>query len=110
MAACALKDGTHTLVATPHSRNGLFHNSLAHVLVQVTQFKKILGENQILFQLSLDGITPVLAYPERNTALQRNPGILSELVSMGCLVQLTAMSITGELGRDAMEYSHFMLQ
>jgi protein-tyrosine phosphatase len=58
----------------------------------------------------LSGITPVLAHPERNTALQRNPDILSDLVTMGCLVQLTAMSITGELGNDAMEYSHFLLR
>jgi protein-tyrosine phosphatase len=51
-----------------------------------------------------------LAHPERNLVLQRNPDILSDLVAMGCLVQLTAMSITGELGHDAMEYAHFLLK
>jgi tyrosine-protein phosphatase YwqE len=60
------------------------------------------GTRDVLFQLFLNGITPVLAHPERNLALQRNPDILSDLVTMGCLVQLTAMSITGELGHEAM--------
>jgi protein-tyrosine phosphatase len=161
MAECALKDGIHTLVATPHTSNGVYHNSLAHIITQVLQLRKIFhakqvlidirpgaevrihqgmerfvkegkiasinnadqyllvefpyhmmlpGTRDVLFQLILSGITPVLAHPERNTALQRNPGILSDLVTMGCLVQLTAMSITGELGRDAMEYSHFLLR
>ncbi len=161
MAECAVADGIHTLVATPHAFNGTYHNSLPHILTHIARLKKIIIENQIpldicpgaevrihqdmgrsvkegetasinntghyilvefpynmilpgsrdaLFQLFLKGITPVLAHPERNLALQRNPDILSDLVNMGCIVQLTAMSITGELGHDAMEYSHFLLK
>ena len=161
MAESAIKDGIHTLVATPHSLNGFYQNPLTHILLHITHLKNIFQANQIpidicpgaevrihldmdqfvkegkiasinntgryilvefpynmmlpgtkdvLFQLSLSGITPVLAHPERNTELQRNPDILSDLEAMGCLVQLTAMSITGELGNDAMEFSHFLLK
>lgn len=161
MAECAVADGIHTLVATPHAFNGSYHNLLPHILTHFAYLKNKITENQIpldicpgaeirihhgmdrsvkegktasinntghyilvefpfnlilpgtrdvLFQLFLNGITPVLAHPERNLALQRNPDILSDLVAMGCLVQLTAMSITGELGHDAMEYSHFLLK
>jgi len=161
MAECAVADGIHTLVATPHAFNGIYHNPLPHTLMHIARLKKIIIEKQIpidirpgaevrihqgmdrsvkegetasindtghyilvefphnmilpgardaLFQLFLNGITPVLAHPERNLALQRNPDILSDLVNMGCLVQLTAMSITGELGRDAMAFSHFLLK
>lgn len=161
MAECAVADGIHTLVATPHAFNGIYHNPLPHIFAHIAHLKKIIIEKQIpidicpgaeirihqdmyrsvkegktvsinntghyilvefpynmilpgtrdvLFQLFLNGITPVLAHPERNLALQRNPDILSDLVTMGCLVQLTAMSITGELGHDAMEYAHFLLK
>ena len=161
MAECAVADGIHTLVATPHAFNEAYHNPLPHILTHIAHLKKIIVENQIpldicpgaevrihqdmdrsvkegknvsinntghyilvefphhmiipgtrdvLFQLFLNGVTPVLAHPERNLALQRNPDILSDLVTLGCLVQLTAMSITGELGLDAMEYSHFLLK
>jgi protein-tyrosine phosphatase len=161
MAECAVADGIHTLVATPHTFNGTYHTPLPHILTHIARLKKIIIENQIpidicpgaevrihqdmdrsvtegktasinntghyilvefpynmilpgtrdvLFQLFLNGITPVLAHPERNVPLQRNPETLSDLVAMGCLVQLTAMSITGELGYDAMEYSHFLLR
>ena len=161
MAECAVADGIHTLVATPHAFNETYHNPLPYILAHFAHLKKIIIENQIpldirpgaevrvhqdmdrsvmegktvsinntgryiliefpynmilpgtrdvLFQLFLNGITPVLAHPERNLALQRNPDILSDLVTMGCLVQLTAMSITGEIGHDAMEYAHFLLK
>jgi protein-tyrosine phosphatase len=161
MAECAIRDGTHTLVATPHSLNGFYHNPLAHIISHIKQLKDVFrakqipidicpgaevrihqdtdrflkediiasinntgqyilvefpydmmipGTKEVLFQLFLSGITPVLAHPERNMELQRNPDILLDLEAMGCLVQLTAMSITGELGEDAMEYSHYLLK
>lgn len=161
MAQCAVADGIHTLVATPHAFDGTSRNFLPHILMHIGRLKKKLTENQIplticpgaevrihsgmdhslkegktasinntgrymlvefphhmvlpgtrdvLFHLFLNGVTPVLAHPERNLALQRNPRILADLVNMGCLVQLTAMSITGELGHDAMEYAHFLLK
>jgi protein-tyrosine phosphatase len=45
------------------------------------------------------GVTPVLSHPERNSALCRNPRLLADFVAQGCLVQLTAGSLTGEFGR-----------
>lgn len=54
--------------------------------------------SEVLFQLQLRGITPVLAHPERNAGLAGNSDILSKLVSRGVLVQLTCGSITGFFG------------
>ena len=91
-------------------RTASINNTGQYILVEFP-FNMILpGTREVLFQLFLGGITPVLAHPERNLALQRNPDILSDLVAMGCLVQLTAMSVTGELGHDAMEYAHYLLR
>lgn len=161
MAEAAVKDGIHTIVATPHSQNGNYlnyqetiwscvadfrallqsrkipldvypgaeirihrdmdcfikedkiaslNNSGRYLLVEFPHEMVLPGTREVLFQLYANGITPVLAHPERNVALQRNPDILSELVAMGCLVQITAMSITGELGQNAMAYSHYLLK
>jgi protein-tyrosine phosphatase len=160
MAACALKDGIHTIVATPHTSNGVYHNSLntiqkrcrqlektfqakqipmhicpgaeirihkgmeqlisagelatinntgQYVLVEFPHDRVLPGTQETLDRLLASGITPILAHPERNPALQRNPDLLADWVSKGCLVQLTAMSITGELGKAAKAYSHFLL-
>lgn len=63
-----------------------------------------------LFQLKLNNITPIITHPERNRVFQNSLKILYELVNMGCLVQITAMSVTGELGEDAMECAHRLLE
>ena len=45
------------------------------------------------------GITPVLAHPERNPQVQDAPARIAPLVAAGALVQLTAASVDGRLGR-----------
>jgi protein-tyrosine phosphatase len=54
-----------------------------------------------LFDLRASGITPVLAHPERNADVQAQPALLEPLVASGTLVQLTAASVDGRLGRRA---------
>jgi protein-tyrosine phosphatase len=51
--------------------------------------------------LTARGVTPLLAHPERNETVQARPERLRELVDAGALVQLTAGSIDGRLGRRA---------
>jgi protein-tyrosine phosphatase len=47
------------------------------------------------------GLTPVIAHPERNPAVQSAPQRLAGLVDAGALIQITAGSLTGAFGRDA---------
>ncbi len=54
-----------------------------------------------LFSLVSSGITPVLAHPERNAEVQARPRRLVPLVRAGVLVQVTAASIDGRIGRRA---------
>jgi len=56
-----------------------------------------------IFQLRTSGITPVLAHPERNAEVQASPDRLAALVEGGALVQATAASLDGRLGRAAEE-------
>ena len=52
-----------------------------------------------LFRLRVAGFTPVLAHPERNGDVQAQPERLASLVETGTLVQLTAASLDGRIGR-----------
>jgi protein-tyrosine phosphatase len=45
------------------------------------------------------GMTAVLAHPERNPEIQARPELLKPLVDLGALVQLTAASLDGRLGK-----------
>ena len=56
------------------------------------------------------GLTPVLAHPERNDEVQRNPASLAPLVDGGALVQLTASSITRALGPAAAKAASELLR
>lgn len=56
----------------------------------------------VFFELSLLGIQPVIAHPERNLDLARNPARLRSLVEKGGVVQVTAGSLLGHFGRPAL--------
>jgi protein-tyrosine phosphatase len=53
---------------------------------------------------------PVLAHPERIPWLAEEPRLLADLVERGALLQLTAMSVTGELGRGSQVCSSQLLE
>jgi protein-tyrosine phosphatase len=66
--------------------------------------------DRLIFNLLLKDITPVLTHPERILEVQENPNRVYELVSMGVLSQVTAMSITGEFGSRAKKCAHTLLR
>jgi len=60
-----------------------------------------LSLHEWVFRLVSKEITPVLAHPERNADVQQNPEELRPLVDSGALVQITAASLDGRIGRVA---------
>ncbi|HLE59947.1 MAG TPA: CpsB/CapC family capsule biosynthesis tyrosine phosphatase [Thermoanaerobaculaceae bacterium] len=60
-------------------------------------------------ELTVAGWFPILAHPERIPWLVDQPALLAELVERGALVQLTAGSVTGELGRGPQMCCSFLL-
>ena len=54
-----------------------------------------------LASLQTEGITPVLAHPERNAEVQADLQRIVPLVRSGALIQVTAASIDGRVGRRA---------
>ncbi len=54
-----------------------------------------------LFKIRLQGITPIFTHPERHTAIQKDIDPVRQWVSGGGLVQITAMSFTGDFGPEA---------
>ena len=58
-----------------------------------------LGLPQQLFELQAAGFLPVLAHPERNPDVIAEPERLAPLIAAGAVVQVTAASLDGRLGR-----------
>ena len=63
----------------------------------------------VLEQLGAAGYVGILSHPERNHGLQRSPEVLGPLVDHGCLMQVTAGSLTGLFGQASCELSKWML-
>jgi protein-tyrosine phosphatase len=72
-----------------------------HLLVEFPYSGWPLGLGERIFQLQAAGFVPVLAHPERNDVVQAQPDRLAAAVDAGALVQLTAASLDGRIGRRA---------
>ena len=161
MARRAEEDGIDTIVATPHTLNGIHINPINEVISKVASLQETLSKNNIeltlyagadvhlcphmpeliesgdagtingagkyillefpsqvvppgvkneIFSLRLNEITPIITHPERNPIIQKDIDILYEFVHMGALIQVTAMSITGDFGGIAMQCAERLLR
>lgn len=54
--------------------------------------------DDIIFELSSWGLTPIITHPERNPVLYESPSKLRRFISLGCLAQITARSLTRGFG------------
>src|SRR5205807_4693348 len=72
-----------------------------YLLVESPYYGWPVGIADSLCSLRSHGITPVLAHPERNAEVQASPERLIALVQSGVLVQVTASSLDGRIGRRA---------
>lgn len=64
----------------------------------------------IVFSLRSAGLIPIIAHPERNASLLRNPDLLGPLVEQGALSQVTAASLAGDFGSPARQCGRYMLK
>lgn len=57
-----------------------------------------------------EGIRPLIAHPERNKAVMQAPQKADELRQMGCWLQVTAASITGQFGERVRKTTEYLLE
>jgi protein-tyrosine phosphatase len=65
---------------------------------------------EVIYELLLKGITPIIVHPERNKELIENHKLLFELVQEGALTQLTSGSIIGNFGKSIQSFSKKIIQ
>jgi protein-tyrosine phosphatase len=84
-------------------------NGHGYLLVEIPEYGLAPGLTEIFYQLQLAGLTPILTHPERNPTLQMDQSRLVEWLRGGVLVQLTAGSVLGQMGKAAERMSHALL-
>jgi protein-tyrosine phosphatase len=60
---------------------------------------------EMIFRVTLKGIIPIVAHPERNFMLRKAPDMLPLLVQHGALAQVTAMGLVNHKDRETRELS-----
>lgn len=161
MAKAAVSQGIHTIIATPHHKNGRYDNPKESIIQGVAELNKrlqneeipltilpgqeirIYGEmigdyqknelltlnetsgyvfvelptnhvprftGQMLFDLQVHDLTPIIVHPERNTVLLEHPNMLYEFVRNGALTQITAASLVGKFGKKVKKFSHDLIE
>jgi protein-tyrosine phosphatase len=70
------------------------------VLVEFPKHMIPTGSEQILENLLYQGLTPVIAHPERNSTLCMDGERIGDWVAQGCKLQLTSQSCAGDFGRS----------
>jgi protein-tyrosine phosphatase len=102
-------DRLGTLDSDELTRFGLAGNS-GYLLVEFPYYGWPLDIGMRVLELSERGITAILAHPERNAEVQAAPDRVRPLVEEGVLVQVTAASLDGRLGRATQRTAFRLLE
>ncbi|MDF0727050.1 tyrosine protein phosphatase [Cytobacillus sp. S13-E01] len=60
---------------------------------------------QLLFDIQMKGLVPIIVHPERNQEIIENPDILYQFVKKGACTQVTASSVAGYFGKKIKKFS-----
>ncbi|MGH9325080.1 MAG: tyrosine-protein phosphatase [Terriglobia bacterium] len=65
--------------------------------------------DHVFYEIQVAGLVPILTHPERNVVCRRKMENIYNWVVRGCLVQVTAQSLTGGFGSEAQRAARRML-
>ena len=81
-----------------------------YLLVELPDFGISPNLDQFMYELRIAGAIPILTHPERNPTLQKDHTRLATWMRDGMLVQVTASSVLGEMGRTAQRMAEELLK
>jgi protein-tyrosine phosphatase len=68
------------------------------------------GSDKLITWLMKHNIRPLIAHPERNKQIMKDPTQLQPFIKAGCWLQVTAGSVTGNFGEHAQHIAHQLLK
>jgi protein-tyrosine phosphatase len=80
-----------------------------HVLLELPH-DVFLPLDRLLQELAAAGMVGILSHPERNRGILNQPGVLHPLVERGCLLQVTAGSLTGTFGSQVQKFASSLVE
>ena len=65
---------------------------------------------EVLYELQLKGIVPIIAHPERYNIFIKSPSLINEFIKEGFLFQLNIGSVTGDFGKEVKKTAEIFLK
>lgn len=81
-----------------------------YVLIEFPSHEVPIYTEQLFTKMALEGYIPIIAHPERNSELQKNPNKLAQLIELGALAQVTAGVVVGRLGEYSQSIADLMIK
>jgi protein-tyrosine phosphatase len=76
-------------------------NGKQYLLVEFADLTIPTSISDSFYEMLVAGIVPIITHPERNFTIQKHPERMKEWLREGCLVQVTASSLSGRFGKTA---------
>ena len=84
-------------------------HAIRYILLELSDYFLFPQVKDCIRKLREKNIVPILSHPERIAMIQKNYKLLRELIQAGALSQVTAMSITGEFGKNIKKFTKTLL-
>jgi protein-tyrosine phosphatase len=100
------------VVATlePETLSTFTLNGGGYILLEFSRGMSSESLVESVYELCLAGFRPIIAHAERIPRIQRSPSLVAELIASGAFVQITAESLTGNMGAEARTCARFLLR
>lgn len=85
-------------------------NNTRYILVEFPFHNKIINMEDIIYELKINGLIPIIAHPERYTYFQDNYKEVDRLRKEGFLFQGNYASILGYYGKESQKLLKYMLK
>jgi protein-tyrosine phosphatase len=85
-------------------------NGSRYLLVELPDIILRAGLGETFHNLRVSGMTAILTHPERNPTLQKDLDRLASWLRDGLLIQVTASSVLGKMGKEAEKMAHRLLE
>ena len=93
-------------------KNGNIHtlNNTRYILVELPFHHSIMNLEDVIYELKIKGLIPIIAHPERYTYFQENYKEVDRLKEEGFLFQANYASILGYYGKESQKLMKYMLK
>ncbi|WP_404405229.1 tyrosine-protein phosphatase [Jeotgalibacillus malaysiensis] len=81
-----------------------------YVLVEFPSSQVPAFAERVLYEMLVEGYRPIIAHPERNSAIVEDPEKLYQLINQGAIAQLTAASLAGEFNKSVQRFSMELIE